>query len=124
MVATERGVIPIHSAWLGEMPTVAREKYAMEVLHADAKDRDLLDGVESLTTHQRNILRCRSYGMCNREIGVKFGISEQTVKNTLTSVWIKLDLPKDMESKSARACYLLGMYDAIAERGHELDTDQ
>lgn len=113
MVTTRHGVIPINPGWLGKLPTVAREKDPLVVLNASAEDRALLVAVAAMTDHERNILRSRSQGLCNREIGYHYGISEQTVKNILTIVWKKLDLPRLMENKSGRACYLLGIYDTL-----------
>lgn len=114
MVATRHGVIEVHTRWLGELPTATRYQTTRRVLDdADPGDAALIESISAMSDHQRNILRSRAGGSCNREIGEQFGVSEQTIKNTLTAIWIKLALPKGMENKSARACYLLGIYDTI-----------
>ena len=49
--------------------------------------------VESLTDRERQMAHAVSRGLRNREIASEFGISEETVKKHLATIYGKLALP-------------------------------
>jgi DNA-binding NarL/FixJ family response regulator len=49
--------------------------------------------VEPLTARERQIAEAVSRGLSNKQIGVEFGISAETVKRHLASIYGKLALP-------------------------------
>jgi DNA-binding NarL/FixJ family response regulator len=49
--------------------------------------------VESLTSRERQMAVAVSRGLRNRQIAQEFGISEETVKKHLATIYAKLDLP-------------------------------
>jgi DNA-binding NarL/FixJ family response regulator len=48
--------------------------------------------VESLTTRERQMAQAVSRGLRNRQIAIEFGISEETVKKHLATIYGKLAL--------------------------------
>ena len=48
---------------------------------------------ESLTSRERQMAQAVSRGLRNRQIAVEFGISEETVKKHLATIYGKLALP-------------------------------
>jgi DNA-binding NarL/FixJ family response regulator len=51
------------------------------------------DGVPRLTARELQVLEQVAFGLRNREIGERLGISEQTVKNHMWNLLRKLSLP-------------------------------
>ena len=49
--------------------------------------------VESLTARERQVAEAVSRGLTNRQIAEEFGISTETVKRHLASIYGKLSLP-------------------------------
>jgi DNA-binding NarL/FixJ family response regulator len=49
--------------------------------------------VESLTTRERQVADAIARGLSNKQIGVEFGISAETVKRHLASIYSKLAIP-------------------------------
>ena len=49
--------------------------------------------VESLTPRERQVAEAIARGLSNRQIAVEFGISTETVKRHLASIYSKLALP-------------------------------
>ena len=49
--------------------------------------------VESLTPRERQVAQAIARGLSNRQIAVEFGISTETVKRHLASIYSKLALP-------------------------------
>ena len=55
-------------------------KRSLAVLHDQAETTALRSSYESLTPRERDVMRCVVAGMLNKQIGLKLGISEITVK--------------------------------------------
>jgi DNA-binding NarL/FixJ family response regulator len=49
--------------------------------------------VESLTTRERQVADAIARGLSNKQIGAEFGISAETVKRHLASIYSKLAIP-------------------------------
>jgi len=49
--------------------------------------------IESLTPRERQVAEAIARGLSNRQIAVEFGISTETVKRHLASIYSKLALP-------------------------------
>jgi DNA-binding NarL/FixJ family response regulator len=49
--------------------------------------------VEHLTTRERQVADAIARGLSNKQIGVEFGISAETVKRHLASIYSKLAIP-------------------------------
>jgi DNA-binding NarL/FixJ family response regulator len=49
--------------------------------------------IETLTTRERQVAEAIARGLSNKQIGVEFGISHETVKRHLASIYSKLALP-------------------------------
>ncbi len=71
----------------------------------------------TLSKRERQVLRLRAHGLTIVEICEQCFLGDSTVKAHLHSAFRKLDLGGLRDhGKGARACYLLGRYDAQAER--------
>ena len=67
----------------------------------------------SLTKRQRQIVRLRARGLTIAEIGDRYYLSENTIKNHLHAAFRALGLINlRHQARLGRACYLLGRYDA------------
>jgi DNA-binding NarL/FixJ family response regulator len=53
--------------------------------------------VEPLTDREHQVARAVSRGLRNRQIAAEFGISEETVKKHLATIYSKLDLSGRVE---------------------------
>ena len=53
--------------------------------------------VESLTNREHQVAQAVSRGLRNRQIAAEFGISEETVKKHLATIYSKLDLSGRVE---------------------------
>jgi DNA-binding NarL/FixJ family response regulator len=53
--------------------------------------------VESLTAREQQMARAVSRGLRNRQIAAEFGISEETVKKHLATIYDKLDISGRVE---------------------------
>jgi DNA-binding CsgD family transcriptional regulator len=77
-------------------------------------------GVESLSKRQREILsRVCINDESNGEVAYALGIAEETVKNSLTAVYLKLGV----QSRAA-ACYVLGRDDERRYQRERAATDR
>ena len=78
----------------------------------------LLPPLETLTPHQRSLLRGLCMGLSNAELAAQLSISDQAVKNTLTKIYRRLGLPHDVAScRRARLAYLYGHWEASQKGG-------
>jgi DNA-binding CsgD family transcriptional regulator len=103
--------VQMHRGWLAPHPRT--KKYAEPPLAAAPRDPEFAARWQRLTRLERNILRSRAEGVATAAIGRRYGISSQTVINTLTFAIRKLAVGG--MGKSLHACYLLGRYDADAD---------
>ncbi|MFF3411187.1 LuxR C-terminal-related transcriptional regulator [Streptomyces sp. NPDC002742] len=55
-----------------------------------APGQDVLSAGDALTTRERGVLRLLAWGLSNRLIARRLGISEKTVKNHLGSIYFKI----------------------------------
>lgn len=96
--------MPSEDFWIGgargETPAFARAKARVD-RHQFLPDVELLQLVEyreqmitSLSPREHQVLHEIGRGLTNREIGVRLGITEKTVKNTVTVVLAKLGLQR------------------------------
>ena len=60
--------------------------------------RPLLEGIESLTDREREILKMIALGMSNKVIGAKLFISEKTVKTHANHVFRKLGVSSRLQA--------------------------
>ena len=67
---------------------VARQPPRMPVLPSAAPARDLVD----LTFREGQVLRLIAEGLTNREIAVRLGLAEKTVKNYASAIFAKLHI--------------------------------
>jgi len=88
----------------GETPAFARAKARVD-RHQFLPDVELLQLVEyreqmitSLSPREHQVLHEIGRGLTNREIGVRLGITEKTVKNTVTVVLAKLGLQRRVQA--------------------------
>lgn len=51
----------------------------------------------ALTARERQIAQAVADGLSNRDIAARFGITEQTVKNHLTSIYEKVGVPSRLQ---------------------------
>jgi two-component system, NarL family, response regulator DevR len=58
------------------------------------QDRATVDPLGALTPRERRILEAIAEGMTNREIAARLGISEKTVKRSVSAILAKLDLER------------------------------
>ena len=105
----------VHAGWLtagkrattGDGPLATRRDDAAFAL-----------ALSSLTRRQRQIVHLRARGLTIAEIGDRYYLSENTVKNHLRAAFRTLGLD-DLrhQARLGRACYLLGRYDGSRESG-------
>jgi DNA-binding NarL/FixJ family response regulator len=105
----------VHAGWLtagkrattGDGPLATRRDDAAFAL-----------ALSSLTRRQRQIVHLRARGLTIAEIGDRYYLSENTVKNHLRAAFRTLGLD-DLrhQARLGRACYLLGRYEARREGG-------
>ena len=63
----------------------------------------------NLTEREQQILECVSYGMSNKDIGARVGLTEKTVKHHMTNILQKLHARNRVEAAvMARACMKTG----------------
>jgi DNA-binding NarL/FixJ family response regulator len=100
----------IHQGWL----TASKRTAAGEGPLATAQDDAAFAlALASLTKRQRQIVRLRARGLTIAEIGVRYYLSENTIKNHLHAAFRTLGLDTlRHQARLGRACYLLGRYDA------------
>jgi DNA-binding NarL/FixJ family response regulator len=107
--------IPTHESWR-RPPGSKSTAPPLEPSPREPRDPAFAARLKTLSRQQLATLRCRCEQHGNAEAARACFVSEQTVKNHLTAVYWKLGLSKKGSGKrrmfSARACYLLGRYDA------------
>jgi DNA-binding NarL/FixJ family response regulator len=74
---------------LSASPAVAQQILAE--FQTLSKQREVEDLVSPLTTREVDIISLMAQGFANKQIAVKLGVSEQTIKNHITSILSKLD---------------------------------
>ena len=120
-----RGIMAIpHPHWTTPLAMTRGQRQALEDAALAEAAREVGfpddDPCAELTSRQRAILRLIASGKGQAGAAAALGISPQTVKNHLTNAYQALGLTKRGNGlgKSARAAYLLGLYDG-ARDGHE-----
>jgi DNA-binding CsgD family transcriptional regulator len=104
----------IHDGWLSAGKRAAAGDGALVTAGDDAA---FAAGLASLTRRQRQIVRLRARGLTIAEIGERYFLSENTIKNHLHAAFRTLGLTSlRHQARLGRACYLLGRYDG--RRGH------
>jgi DNA-binding CsgD family transcriptional regulator len=101
----------IHQGWLtvGKRPAAGGEG----PLASAGEDAAFAAALASLTKRQRQLVRLRARGLTIAEIGDRYFLSENTVKNHLHAAFRSLGLGTlRHQARLGRACYLLGRYDA------------
>jgi two-component system response regulator DevR len=63
----------------------------------------LRDGLNALSPQEKRVLALLAEGCTNKEIGVKLGLSEKTVKNYLSTVFEKLNVSRRAEAAAIYA---------------------
>jgi DNA-binding NarL/FixJ family response regulator len=106
----------IHPGWLAAAPRGAAGEPGPL---ASARDDDAFAAaLASLTKRQRQIVRLRARGLTIAEIGDRYFLSENTIKNHLHAAFRSLGLGAlRHQARLGRACYLLGRYDGSREVG-------
>jgi DNA-binding CsgD family transcriptional regulator len=105
----------IHQGWLtaGKRPAGGDGPLATR-----GDDAAFARALASLTRRQRQIVRLRARGLTIAEIGDRYYLSENTVKNHLHAAFRILGLDNlRHQARLGRACYLLGRYEARREGG-------
>lgn len=104
----------IHEGWL---TAGKRAAAGSEGPLANAPDdAAFAQALASLTKRQRQIVRLRARGLTIAEIGDRYYLSENTVKNHLHAAFRALGLGTlRTQARLGRACYLLGRYDGSRE---------
>jgi LuxR family maltose regulon positive regulatory protein len=106
----------VHEGWLSPSGGAAASRDAP--LASPPDDAAFALGLTSLTKRERQILRLRAKGLTIAEICDRYFLSENTVKNHLRGAYRKLALGSlRQQARTARACYLLGRYDARRRDG-------
>jgi DNA-binding CsgD family transcriptional regulator len=103
----------IHQGWLtaGKRPAGGDGPLATR-----GDDAAFALALSSLTRRQRQIVRLRARGLTIAEIGDRYYLSENTVKNHLRGAFRALGLDGlRHQARLGRACYLLGRYDGSRE---------
>ena len=106
----------IHQGWLtaGKRVPAGGEG----PLASAGDDAAFARALASLTKRQRQIVRLRARGLTIAEIGDRYYLSENTVKNHLHAAFRALGLDTlRTQARLGRACYLLGRYDGSRESG-------
>ena len=105
----------IHEGWLTAGKRPAAGDGALATAGDDAA---FARGLAALTKRQRQIVRLRARGLTIGEIGERYYLSENTVKNHLRDAFRTLGLSGlRCQARLGRACYLLGRYDGRRETG-------
>ena len=80
--------------------------------------QDKRDPLEALTPHERQILELIGGGLTNRQIGEQMFLAEKTVKNYVSSIFVKLG----MERRTQAAAYAVRISgDQQPDTGHGTD---
>ena len=106
--------LDIHEGWLAAGKRAAAGEPGPL---ASARDVDAFaSAFASLTKRQRQIVRLRARGLTIAEIGDRYYLSENTIKNHLRAAFATLGLDTlRHQARLGRACYLLGRYDGSRE---------
>jgi DNA-binding CsgD family transcriptional regulator len=103
----------IHEGWLTSGKRATCSDGALATAGDDAA---FAQALASLTKRQRQIVRLRARGLTIAEIGDRFYLSENTIKNHLRGAFRALGLGSlRHQARLGRACYLLGRYDVSRE---------
>ncbi|MFC1865295.1 LuxR C-terminal-related transcriptional regulator [Chloroflexota bacterium] len=82
------GEYPINDS-LSNRPKVAA--HILNQFQELYKQQEVENLISPLTTRETEIVECMSLGFANKQIAAKLNISEQTIKNHVTSILTKLD---------------------------------
>ena len=100
----------IHQGWL---TAGKRSAVGDGPLATAPDDAAFAEALSSLTKRQRQIIRLRARGLTIAEIGDRYYLSENTIKNHLHAAFRTLGVDNlRHQARLGRACYLLGRYDA------------
>jgi DNA-binding NarL/FixJ family response regulator len=100
----------VHAGWL---TTGKRAAVGDGPLATAPDDAAFAEALASLTKRQRQIIRLRARGLTIPEIGDRYYLSENTIKNHLHAAFRTLGVDNlRHQARLGRACYLLGRYDA------------
>ena len=103
--------LDVHEGWLSLSNRAAAGRDAP--LASPSDDAAFAVALASLTKRERQMLLLRAQGLTIAEICDRCFLSETTVKNHTHGAFRKLGLGGlRQQARTARACYLLGRYDA------------
>ena len=111
--------IPTHEGWQRAACSEKSTAPAGAPAPREPRDDDFAARLAMLSVQQLATLRSRCEQRSNAEAARKNFVSNETIKNHLTAVYRKLGLSEGGARGmfSARACYLLGRYDADLDAG-------
>ena len=92
-----RAAVRAAAAGLASLPAALALGLLDGTLHP-GEHEPLEDGDGGLTPREREILALLGEGLVNKEIGVRLGISDHTVKTHLTAIYEKLDVSNRAEA--------------------------
>lgn len=93
-----RSVMQGHSVVSDEVATVCFDALRRNNFSPAALDTDMKRKLDSLTPHEKELLRLVALGSSNKEIGERLFIGESTVKKQLSSVTVKLGLKNRVQA--------------------------
>jgi DNA-binding NarL/FixJ family response regulator len=106
--------IDVHQGWL--VPKSGAGRIPGPRTGSPEEDAAFVRAMATLSKRERQILRLRAQGLTIVEIRERCFLADSTVKAHLHSAFRKLDLDGLRDhGRCARACYLLGWYDARVE---------
>ena len=80
----------IYRIWKGQSDIIVEGKF-FDQSKINVREEDQIK-IQSLTKREMDILKNVAIGMYNKEIALKFEISERTVKNHLSNIFKKIDV--------------------------------
>ncbi|HWE62833.1 MAG TPA: response regulator transcription factor [Chloroflexota bacterium] len=104
VAAAIRGVVHGEEGWFSRRVTA-------QIMHRRHAAGLAPDGMASLTNRERQILIAIARGAHNTQIATEFSISEGTVKNHITNIYMKLDLHSRAEAVAL--AWQHGLIDAV-----------
>lgn len=81
-----------------EVTSVCFEALKHQSFAPASLDRDMKRKLDSLTVHEKELLRLVAIGASNKEIGERLYIGESTVKKQLSSITVKLELKNRVQA--------------------------
>ena len=92
-----RGLVAaIHDVAMGK--SILDPAVTARVMHIVRSGTGMRDGFDSLSPQEKRVLALIAEGCTNKEVGVKLGLSEKTVKNYLSTVFEKLHVSRRAEA--------------------------